>query len=135
MPYCPNCSAELDGQEPVADCWNCQADTGAESRLKPVSRAPGVFRAFPKRAVKAPPVQGEVRPLNPVGEVLLRAFLGGGLWPVLAALAIASVMPYGGSSGYVTLWIFSTFAIGLWIAWPMIRLLPKKKKADLHPEP
>jgi hypothetical protein len=53
MAYCPNCSANLDLQPSVNECWNCHANFGESSLFHPVSEPPGQFRPFRKRSVSA----------------------------------------------------------------------------------
>src|SRR5687768_9590305 len=48
MTYCPNCSANLDLQPSLAECWNCHATFGEGSLFRPVCAPPGAFRRFPK---------------------------------------------------------------------------------------
>lgn len=42
MPYCPNCSAQIEST--VSSCWNCNAQFGPNSAWRPTERPAGVFR-------------------------------------------------------------------------------------------
>lgn len=53
MPYCPNCSAQLDAKEGGELCWNCGADLGPNSNWRAVAVPPGEFRPFTAPKPKA----------------------------------------------------------------------------------
>jgi hypothetical protein len=129
--FCPNCSAALDDQEHSKLCWNCGAVFGEGSAWKPTAAPVGEFRKFtPPRQKKRTDTVAPAGPMNPFAEVLLRLFLGGILWVVLGVLAALSVMPYGGRSGFVTLFMLSTWGLLAWVFFPLLRLFTSSRKEE-----
>jgi len=54
--------------------------------------------------------------------------MGGILWVVLGVLAALSVMPYGGKSGFVTLFALSTWVLLAWALLPLHRFFTSSQK-------
>lgn len=128
MLHCPNCAAELDKTDTAA-CWNCEASFEGESSFRPLAQPNGPFRPFPRRASQ--PIQKDARavgPMNPFAATLLRAVLAAVVWLVLGAIAVLSVLPYGGTSVWVTLFGILSIAILPWTLAPLLGLFARRPK-------
>jgi hypothetical protein len=127
--YCPNCSAELRARTDAA-CWNCDAYVGLGAAWAPTEAPVGPFRKFtPKRTQPVEPVarkEQDYAEVSPIASVLLRCLVAVLIWIPLSILAVLSVIPYGGSSGFTTLAATSFWILFVWVLFPLTRYFQKK---------
>jgi hypothetical protein len=122
MPFCPNCSAQLESQA-LSECWNCHATFGAGSAWVPVAVAPSEFRLFPqpKRPVQAvAPSPGPVSAFSVLGNVVARAIVAALASGASVVLALLDGFFSGGGRGGLVLASAVVFAVG-WVVLPAVR--------------